>query len=446
MSWYSSHNLTSGLPVLVAPTDSPSVTAVLMVKTGSINEDPRQAGVSHFLEHFVFKATKQYQNSQEVMRALDSIGAEHNAATGKEFTYYWVRSAASHLPRAIEFLGEVVFRPTLPADLMPLEKGTIIQEMAMYEDNPMMKISELFDNLVFGKDTPLGRDIIGTKDTVNGLSRNDLVNYRSRQYRADNMVLAVAGGVKAKEVLRQAENFFGQFGHKSHESHGSHVSHDQASRWSSGRLVEFRNTDQVHLALGVKSFPRLDPSRYALALLLTIFGGNASSQLFTEIREKRGLAYYIRSGAASYLSDGMIVIRAGVPTAKAAEVEKLVIDMAMKFKFSKQEFADAKEYIKGQTALDWEESQHIAGHLAEEYLFEQKTRNKKQETKNKKQKTRNNEQRIIIKSFSYLVEQIEAVQPEEVEKLSRDLFDKPEKFFMAAIGPVDKELKYKKVK
>src|SRR3990167_6631734 len=181
--WYSLKILDSGLPVLTAPTQSPSVTAIFMVKTGSKNEPPAQAGISHFLEHFVFRGTAKFKPGREVVRALDSLGADHNASTSKEATAYWVRAAAKNLPQALEFLSEIILRPSLPEKLMAREKGTVIQEMAMIEDHPMAKIGEDFEKLFFGPGHPLGRPIIGTKDSVAGLTREDLVTYRNQFYR-----------------------------------------------------------------------------------------------------------------------------------------------------------------------------------------------------------------------------------------------------------------------
>jgi len=418
MSWYSLRRLDSGLPVLAAATHSPSITAVFIVKAGSQNEHPAQAGVSHFLEHFVFRGTAKFKTGRQVVRALDSLGADHNASTSKEATAYWVRAAAKNLPQALEFLSEIILRPSLPEKLMAREKGTILQEMAMIEDHPMSKIGEDFEKLFFGSDHHLGRPIIGRRDTVTGLTREDLVAYRQRFYQPGNIVLAVAGGVRSEEVFRlAAAKFGGGHLHETHETHEPHETHGRPPRlWRGGRLIDPRPLDQVHLALGVPAFGALDPRRYALAILLTILGGNASSQLFQEIRENRGLAYYIRAGSSRYRDAGYAVVRAGVPPAKAKAAVDLISKILTGFKMSPREFTEAKSYNLGQLALDWEESSHIAAHLAGDFLFEPK-----------------------IRSLKFLEDAVNQVAAGQVESLAKELFSNlDKKLYLAAIGPADK--------
>ncbi len=420
--WYFLKTLDSGLPVLAAPTHSPSATAVFMVKAGSQNETPAQAGISHFLEHFVFRGTAKFKTGREVVRALDSLGADHNASTGKEATAYWVRAAAKNLPQALEFLSEIILRPSLPENLMVREKGTVLQEMAMIEDHPMSKIGEDFEKLFFGPGHPLGRPIIGAKDTVSGLARQNLVDYRRRWYLPANTVLAVAGGVKPDQVFRLSEAAFGHWpkaaSDKSYKGY-NHYNHYQPA--GPARAVDPRSLDQVHLALGVPAFPALDPRRYSLGILLTILGGNTSSQLFQQIRENRGLAYYIRAGSTRYREAGYACVRAGVPPAKARASVDLISKILTGFKMTGREFTEAKSYNQGQLALDWEESSHIAAHLAGDFLFEPK-----------------------IRSLRFLSTAINRVAAVQVESLAKELFSNLDKnLYLAAIGPIGKEFKQK---
>lgn len=419
-SWYSKTVLDTGLPVLVAPTDSPSVTAVFMVKTGSKNEELPQAGISHFLEHFVFKGTKKYPTSRDVMRALDSVGASHNASTGKEFTMYWVKASKANLARAIEILGEIVCRPLLPEKLLSREKGTILQEIAMYEDHPMIKVEERFENLLYGKDSRLGRDIIGTPKTVSGLTREQLVAYRQRWYRPGNVVFAVAGGARERDVVKLAEANFGEFAKLGELGKFDQSLPPLQETAVSRRLIDFRKTDQAHLVFGVHALPRLDPRRYALSVLLTILGGNASSQLFEQVREQRGLAYYVRADATRYDEAGYASIRAGVPPEKAREVLDLVRQIVFQFKTNKTEFSEAREYLKGQLALGWEDTSHIAEHLAEEFLTGPH-----------------------IRSMGEIAEKLDAVKLSDVRSLATELFRDPDDLYVAAIGPVDEKLEAK---
>lgn len=426
---------------------APSVTVVLMIGVGSKHEPAERAGISHFLEHFVFKGTEKFPTSSDVLRALDALGADHNAGTGKESTAYWVKVARESLPRALEVLGDVVFKPRLPEELLPLEKGTIIQEIAMYEDQPSAKVGMNFEELMLGKDTRLGREIIGTRETVSAVTQDDLVRYRTTWYRPERMVVGVAGGTSEKEIVPMIEKYFGPFlsgvlslaspaatrkgtpaaGLPELASPRSVPARDALDAFgdipltavpTEKRKIEWRKTDQVHLIMGVPGLKRSDPRRYALGLLLTMLGGNSSSRLFQEVREKRGLAYAIRAGATKYVETGYVGVGAGVPTEKAAECEKLITEITTTFSFTDQELADAKTFITGQIALDWEDSHEIAGHLAEEFLFEP-----------------------AVRSFDEIVRKIKAVTHEEVEALNTELFSDPSRFHLAAVGMVDEELK-----
>lgn len=422
MSWYSLKTLDSGLPILAAHTKSPSVTAIFMVKTGSKNETPAQAGISHFLEHFVFRGTAKFKTGRDVVRALDRLGADHNASTSKEATAYWVRAAASHLPQALEFLSEIILRPSLPQNLLPQEKGTILQEMAMIEDHPMSKIGDDFEKLYFGAATPLGRPIIGAKNTVSGLTRDHLVAYRRKFYRPGNIVLAVAGGVKPDQVFRLAQAAFGRRPKAAdYKDYKIYNSYRPPPRQTGRRAVEPRPLDQVHLILGVPALSALDPRRYALGILLTVLGGNTSSQLFQEIRENRGLAYYIRAGSVRYQEAGYAAVRAGLPPQKAQAAVELIKNMLSGFKMSPTEFNEAKSFNQGQLALDWEENSHIAAHLAGDFLFEPK-----------------------VRSLKFLSDAISKVTPDQVDSMAKHLFaDLDKNLYLAAIGPIGKNLNIK---
>lgn len=436
--WFTSFVLDSGLNVLVVPLAVPSVTVAYAVKTGSKNENPIEAGVSHFLEHFVFKGTKKYPSSKEVMRAMDSIGAEHNAATSKELTTYWVKTAVDNLSKAVEMIGELVYRPLLPADLLGQEKGTILQEMAMIEDHPMSKIGEKFETLIFGAGTPLGRDIIGTKETISGMTVEQLASYRLRRCRVENSVFVVAGGVKTGKVARLAEKEFVASRRLPSIARASSTFSEPeskkvrsgTSRWARRgaaslaqanlRSVEFRQTDQVHLEMGRKTFGRQDPRRYALGLLMTVLGGNASSRLFQIVREKLGLAYYVHSGSTRYEEDGYVAIGAGVAPEKSAQAEAEILKIVHDLKISPSELSEAKGYALGHLALAWEESHFIAGHLADDFLFEKSIRSRQEIEGNMKK-----------------------VSLSDVNSLSEWLFRDGRALSLAAIGPVDASLKSK---
>ncbi|MEK9171144.1 MAG: pitrilysin family protein, partial [Patescibacteria group bacterium] len=296
------------------------------------------------------------------------------------------------------------------------------------------------ETLIFGPSTSLGRDIIGTKETISNMKLQQLADYRLRRYAPENSVLVVAGGVKAGEVVKLAEKEFitptagarlgarfasplwraeleddlpvevlteaGQFPRKKMLAVGAQL-----------RRIEFRKTDQVHLEMGKKAFKRQDPRRYALSLLMTVLGGNASSRLFQIVREKLGLAYYVHSGSTRYEEDGYVAIGAGVAPEKAREAEAEILKIVRGLKVTADELSEAKGFALGHLALAWEESHYIAGHLADNFLFEKSIRTR--------QEIENNLKKVSLS---------------EVNSLSESLFGNSQPLSLAAIGPVDNML------
>jgi len=340
-------------------------------------------------------------------------------------------------------IGELVCRPLLPENLLNQEKGTILQEMAMIEDHPMSRIWEKFEALIFGPSTALGRDKIGTKETISGMKVKQLMDYRLRRYRPDNSVFVVAGGVKPEEVVRLAEKEFAlaaatvfsrvagrRVPLSGHPIRPFPVNSNIGATdvqfprkkiaVANLRTVEFRRTDQVHLEMGRKAFGRQDPRRYALSLLMTVLGGNASSRLFQIVREKMGLAYYVHSGSTRYEEDGYVAISAGVAPDKAAKAESEILKIVRGLKVSTSELSEAKGYALGHLALAWEESDFIAGHLADDFLFENSVRSRREIEK-------------IFKKVSLA----------EVNSLSDWLFGDNQPLSLAAIGPVSSSLEVK---
>lgn len=417
--WFYAVKLDSSLPVLISQTASPSVSVVLMVKTGSKYEKPQFSGISHFLEHYVFKGTTRYPRGRDIMRAIDVIGADHNAATGKETTTYWVKTSKDQLEKALEVISEIVFHPTLPPNLLSQEKGTILQEIAMYEDLPMSKVGDLFEELMFGKTSPLGRPIIGSKETITRLTVDQLIDYKSTWYQPSHMALGIAGGVTKGDVLRYVSKYFDSL--QSPSNSGSLIQPPSTPREHKRlRTIQWRRTDQAHLAMGMTAIPRRDTRRYVFTVLSTILGGNTSSQLFEEIREQRGLAYYIRSGVHRYEEAGYLVIRAGVRPDQAEVVEELLTKHVSSFSFADTELSESKGYIKGQLALEWEDSQAIAEHLAQDHLFEDH-----------------------IRSQQEIESSVLGVTRKQVDEIADEFLRSATVPFMAAIGPIDRDLRPK---
>lgn len=350
--------LSNGVRVLLVPMPGvESVTTMLLVKTGSRNETEEQAGISHVLEHMVFKGTKSYPSPMAIAEAVDGIGAEQNAFTSKEYTGYYITSAAQHLPLALDIQTEMLTVPLLPQDDLNREREVIVEEINMYEDQPMSKAGEEFENLMYGGSC-LGREIIGTKETVRAVTSTHLRDYMSQWYYGGNMLVVLAGKIGDKQdVVKLIEEKLGrvkQGGIREYVSAGGYG--------EAGAKHCKKKTEQAHFYLGVPALSMHDPRRYALQLAQIVLGGGMSSRLFNEIREKRGLAYYVKAETDMTFDTGYLAVRAGVKLEQLAEALKVVKEELLKLggTITEAELKKAKEYVLGRMPLSLEESMGVA--------------------------------------------------------------------------------------
>lgn len=354
--------LANGVRVLTVPMPGvESVTAMVLVRTGSRNETVEQAGISHVLEHMLFKGTKSYPTPMDLAGAIDGIGAENNAFTGKEYTGYYVTSAAKHLPLTLDILSEMVTVPTLPQSDLEREREVIVQEIAMYEDEPRERAVEEFENLMYDGSS-MGRLIIGTKETVRATTAEKLRSYMGEWYRGGNVLVVVAGRIANNElrIMQLLEEKFGGMGQ------GPIVAFNQAGEYGSPEAKHFKKkTEQAHFLLGVPGVSIQDPRRYALQLAQVVLGGGMSSRLFNEIREKRGLAYYVRAEMDTAYDVGYLAVRAGVALDKLGEAMKVSREELLKLgqTITQKELDKAKEYILGHLPLQLEDSMGVAQFL-----------------------------------------------------------------------------------
>lgn len=362
--------LKNGLTVVSVPLKTESVTAMLLVRVGSRDEDSRVNGISHFLEHMVFKGTKKWKTPMEVNRVIESVGGKFNAFTSRENTGFWVKLQKKNLRLGLEFLQQIVFEPLLPARELEQERGVILEEIKMYEDNPMAKTSREFVSQVYSA-TQLGQHIIGTPKVIKSVTKTDFSKHLNQWYQPKNMVLVVAGG-GVGEVEKMAEELF------SNNRTGEVKFTDQPdlvklNQKESVTKVHQKQIQQAHFCLGLESFKRSDKDKYVLAVLNTILGGNTSSRLWEEVREKRGLVYYVRSSTAGFMDTGYLATQAGCDVNRLEEAIKVVKEEYGKIaKISEDELKRAKEYLKGGLALELEDSQEVAGLLGSSLLLEGK--------------------------------------------------------------------------
>jgi len=309
MNAYERTQLSNGTRVLIAAMPhAQSTSCFLMYAAGSRYETKDSNGIAHFAEHMFFKGTERRPTSRDITTEIDSIGGEFNAFTGKEYTGYYVKCAAEQRSTAFDVLVDMLRHSKFEPEEIEREKGVIVEEMNMYFDTPRDYIGGLYDSLLYG-DQPLGWDIIGSKDTVRAATRDSFVGYVDRWYRPERMVVGVGGKV-GDDAIAELEGLLGDL---EPATTGAPDPVDLPERDGTPRvLVHTKPSDQAHVCIGVRSYPLRHPDRYALQLLTTVLGGGMSSRLFTEVRERRGLAYYVFGINNSYTDAGSLYAQAGV--------------------------------------------------------------------------------------------------------------------------------------
>jgi predicted Zn-dependent peptidase len=302
-------SLENGIRVLTAPMPhAQSVSCFVMLAAGSRYETPETNGIAHFAEHMFFKGTERRPTSREISSEIDGIGGEFNAFTGKEYTGYYVKCAADTRDVALDVLVDMLRNSTFDPEEIDREKGVIVEEMNMYFDTPRDFIGGLYEELLYG-DQPLGWHIIGRKETVRAATRETFEGYLDRWYHPERMVVGLGGKI-GDDLLPKLEELLGDIPARETEKPAAL---SQSGNGSGPRVrVHHKVSDQAHLVLGVPSIPLGHPDRYALMLLATVLGGGMSSRLFTEVRERRGLAYYVYGVNHSYTDAGSLYSQAGV--------------------------------------------------------------------------------------------------------------------------------------
>jgi len=348
--------LDNGLRVLTA--DLPyaqSVAVMVMLAAGSRYETAETSGIAHFAEHMFFKGTERRPSARQIAGEIDAIGGEFNAFTGKENTTYYVKCAAEHRDVALDVLVDMLRNSRFPEDEIEREKGVIIEEMNMYYDTPRDFIGGVYEELLWG-DQPLGRDVIGRKETVRDATRDTFLGYLDRWYRPSRMVLGVAGRI-GDGLLERAQELLGDLVDTETGEPEPTAPHQN------GRVsVSTKQSEQAHVSLGVHSLPLDHPDRYALQLLATALGGGMSSRLFTEVRERRGLAYYVYGLNHSYTDAGTLYTQAGVDIGRIDDAVATIAGELRKIAAAPlptEELEKARNFAKGRFVLQLESPQGL---------------------------------------------------------------------------------------
>jgi len=368
--------LKNGLRALTIPMPSfESATVMVMVGAGSRYETRLNNGISHFLEHMAFKGTVKRPTAMDITSLIDGMGGEFNASTGKEVTAYYIKSAADKVEISLDVLSDMLQNSKLDLAEIEKEKGVIVGEIDMNEDSPMRDIGDVYERLIYG-DTPLGWNIAGPKDVVKKITRDDFLSYIKSLYSPHNMTIVMAGGIENEKVVDLAEKYLGGMTRFDTLMYDKYQEKQDKPRL----FLKTKKTEQVHIAIGFKTVKNDHPDKYPLEVLAAVLGGGMSSRLFHEVREKRGLGYYVSTGADSYQDAGSMVTVAGIDPKRIGEGISVILEehkkiSNSKFLISKPELKKAKEYMKGHMVLGLENSRSVAYYYASQELLEKKIEN-----------------------------------------------------------------------
>ena len=411
--------LNNGLRIVTAPMKGTKTVTVLVVAgTGSKYENKKNNGISHFLEHLVFKGTKKRPDTKAIAQDLEKVGGEFNAFTSKEITGFYAKVASEHLDVALDVISDIYLNAKLPAREIEREKGVIIEEINMYEDTPMALSPMLFEKLLYG-DTPAGWSTLGTKENIREMERREIIEYFNKHYLSENTVVGVTGDLN-KKIEAKIKNYFKKI-RTGNSPDKEKVVEGQAKPEI---LVSNKKSDQTHLCLGVRTFDIFDKRKYALGLLATILGGNMSSRLFLALRERRGLAYYLKTGAEGYSDSGYLMTQCGVPNDKVNEAIKIILSEYRKIarqKIGQVELKRVKDYIKGKLLLNLESSDEVASFLLEQEVSLGK----------------------ILKPEEYF-KKLSKVTASELQAIAKEIFVN-NRLNLALIGPCKERKEFEKV-
>ena len=409
--------LENGLKVILIDTKSTSLTTILMVGAGSRYENEANNGIAHFFEHMAFKGSKKYPNSFLISSTIEGIGGIFNAFTSKDHTGYWIKSTPAHFSTVIDVISDMVLNPILSPEEIEREKGVIVEEINMYEDTPQRRVGEIFEGLLY-KGNPLGFDIAGSKNTVTKFDRQTFVDYIDSFYHPDNAVLVVAGGLSSESKYLDLikEKFLNW---KKHDGRTSFLQIKE-SQVEPQTLIKYKKTEQGHFNLGFRTFSFNDSRKYAMNVLSVILGGGMSSRLFMQVRERRGLCYYISSGSEYYKDCGNFVTQAGVTNdrSKIKEAIKVILDEHQKVSdgdVKNDEIVRAKELIKGRLMLSLENSSTVANYFGAKQLLQGK-----------------------IETPEQVIKKIDKVEMSDIVSLAKKIFV-PQTLNFALIGPFNQE-------
>lgn len=412
---YKLTTLENGLRIVTTPIEgTKSVTVLCLVGAGSRYETKDINGISHFLEHMFFKGAKRYINAPAVASAIDGVGGDFNAFTGKEYAGYYVKLASHQKEIAFDVISDMMINSKFDPKEIEKERGVILEEYNMYQDTPMYQVGWDFEKLLFG-DQPMGWDQVGTKELIKNVTHDQFVDYKDSLYTADNTIISISGSFDEDEVIELVKKYFTFSDAKRKREFKPYVKNDS----NENVILQNKKTEQGHIILGVEGISAIHEDTYTEKLLSIILGGNMSSRMFLNVREAKGLSYYIRTTTDDYLDIGAISTSAGVDLTRVDLAITAILEEYKKImdeKVEEDELKRAKEFIKGKIILRLEDSEEYAHLMGKQALLYKK-----------------------IETIDDILAKIDKVTAEDVQKLAKELF-KEENLHLALIGPFeDKE-------
>lgn len=412
--------LANGLRVVTQNLENTkSVTVLILVGAGSRYEVPEINGISHFVEHMFFKGAKKYKNTKEVSEAIDGVGGDFNAFTGKEYAGYYVKVADQHTDLALDVLSDMLLHAKFDPVEIDKERGVIIEEYNMYQDTPMYQIGWDFERLVYGNQ-PMGWDQVGTKEVINGVKQDQFLDYLHKLYTPDNTVIAVAGHLQHDDIVKKIEKLF-EFRKAKKAFEFKPV---QKNSETDRIYVRNKKTEQAHVLLGFPGYDEMNPKHFAARVLGVILGGNMSSRMFLNVREQQGLAYSINTSTDDYTDSGTFSTNAGVSLAGIDKAITAIIDeykKVMDEPVSETELKKAKEFLKGKMVLRLEDSEEYAHLLGKFELLYNKGRTPDE-----------------------IIAMVEAVKTADLTAVARELF-REDQMYLAVIGPYEDSTRFAKL-
>lgn len=406
--------LDNGLRILTSPMHhTRSVSIGFFIGAGSRYESDEQGGVFHFIEHMLFKGTEKRPTARDIAVAIEGIGGIFNASTGCESSLYWIKVAQPHLDIAIEVLVDMLRHSKFDPEEIERERRVIMEEINLIQDTPDSLVHLIISQLVW-PDHPLGRDIAGTKESLSALDREGLLAYQERYYQPSNTVISVAGNVEHEAVVGKMTAFLGDWAASEAPSYRPAEDNQTEMRLR----IHPKETEQAHLCLSVPGIPRDHPDRFKLRLLNTVLGEGMSSRLFTEIREKRGLAYSIYSYLSAMHDTGAAGVYAGVDPKRVKDAIKAILgewDMLRQESVPADELTKAKEFVKGRLLLQMEDSFSVAAWQGRQEVLSSE-----------------------VLAVDEVVEALEAVTAADIQRVAQSLF-LGERLNLAVVGPFEED-------